>query len=87
MILAIHAAMIDVDLNPFEGPLLSIGVHAQRDRRARPEGRTQIVVGVWSRPVSADAGRFVSDEPHRADGDVVLVPPAARLGHGHAWVV
>jgi hypothetical protein len=24
---------------------------------------------------------------HRADGDIVLVPPAAGLGHGHAWVV
>jgi len=87
MVSSMDAAMIDVDLNPFEGPLLSIGVHAQRDRRARPEGRTQIVVGVWSRPVSADAGGFVSAESHRADGDVVLIPPAARFGHGHAWVV
>ena len=87
MIPAVNAAMIDVDLNPFEGPLLAIGVHTQRDRRARPEGRTQIVVGVRPRPVTTDAGGFVRDELHRADGDVVLVPPAAGLGHGHAWVM
>jgi len=79
----VDALVIDGDLHTLEGPLLPIGVHADRHRGACAERRAEQTVRTGAAVVPAERLRLVGDQTMTCDQNVVGESARTRLGdHG-----
>ena len=78
-VLGVEAVVLDVDGDAGERPLLAVGVHPQRHRRARPERRAEEVVGRRPLVRPADLRRLVGDEAVLPDGDAGAEAGGGRM--------
>jgi hypothetical protein len=81
-----RAAMVEPHDHALERPLLSVGVHAERDRRASAEGGEDEIVRRGSLVGAAGFERFVRDERVASGIDAHTVSRPPDTGGDRAFV-